>query len=111
MSEPEDSGRGFIGAIITYTLSPEQPWYGRLWWGAFLFFGGIALVGAIGPVMLILAIPVILTLIVCLAAYGLVQNRSDDRWWLVLPLLVAGMFLALIAKASMTSVFDEDQGE
>ena len=108
MSDSEDSGRGFIGTIFKYTISPEQPWYVRLFWGTQLFFGAIALLLAIGPVTIILAFPVILILIVCLAVYGLVQDKQDNRWWLILPLLIAGMFLALIGKASMSSIFDEE---
>ena len=103
MSDSEDSGRGFFGAIY----GPETPLWAKVWWTVFLFFGGIALLGIIGPVMLILAVPVILILTVCLAIYGLVQDKQDNRWWLVLPLLVAGMFLALIGQSSMSSIFDD----
>lgn len=99
---------GIIGIMFKYTISPEQPWYVRLFWGTHLFFGAIALLVAIGPVTLILALPVILILIVCLAVYGLVQDKQDNRWWLIFPLLIAGMFLALIGKASMSSIFDEE---
>jgi hypothetical protein len=35
------------------------------------------------------------------------ENRSWV-WWLLLPLLVLGYWVVVIAKASMTSIFDED---
>ena len=98
MNDTEDSGRG-----------PETPLWAKIWWTVFLFFGGIALLGAIGPLVLVLAFPVILILIVCLAIYGLVQDKQDNRWWLILPLLIAGMFLGLIGKSSMSSIFDDDK--
>jgi hypothetical protein len=36
------------------------------------------------------------------------ENRSW-AWWLFLPVLVLGYLVVVIAKASMVSIFDEDE--
>ena len=78
-------------------------------WMIMAVCGAIALLGAIGPVVLILSIPVLCILIMCLAVYGMVQDKQDNRWYLIGPLVIAGTFLAMIGKASMKSSFDEDK--
>jgi hypothetical protein len=80
-----------------------------IWWSIVLVCGAVSLLGLITPIMLIVALPVICILTVCLAIYGLVQDKQDNRWWLIVPLVIAGTFLALMGKSSMSSVFDEDK--
>jgi hypothetical protein len=36
------------------------------------------------------------------------MNDRHWAWWLLLPVIGLGYLLVLIAKASMTSIFDED---
>ena len=36
------------------------------------------------------------------------MNDRSWAWWLLLPVIALGYLIVVVAKASMTSIFDED---